>query len=174
MIHDIIDSFSIAKQSAFEIEKYLNKLDIVTRVQNVELDKEFQIIDVDLLVDYKDNGIIRTDKIEIKGDTYEKTGNYFFETVSNASKKTMGCFLYTQCDYLYYYFINIKELHILKMNDVRDWFLINPKKFATKQVYTKCEHGCYMTIGKVVPIHMVQKQVGVKIIDISEYLVDKV
>lgn len=169
-MHDIIDSFAIAKQSAFEIEKYLSKLDYVANVQNVEDEEEFQKIDVDLLADFTVNDAVKNYKLEIKGDTWERSGNYFFETVSNTSKNTLGCFLYTQCDYLYYYFINTKELHVLKMNDVRDWFLINPKKFATKQVYTKCSSGYYMTVGKVVPIHMVQKQVGIKIVDISGYL----
>ena len=69
----------IAKKAARNIEQWLKTNSGTTEVLNVEDDPVYQDIDVDLLWRSKDREV----KIEIKGDTYHKTGNFFLETYSN-------------------------------------------------------------------------------------------
>jgi hypothetical protein len=55
----------------------------------------------------------RAYKIEIEGDRWHTTGNFFFETYSNQEKATPGCFLYTQADLVFCYFVEPHLLYIL-------------------------------------------------------------
>ncbi|MEW6499503.1 MAG: hypothetical protein AB1589_44625, partial [Cyanobacteriota bacterium] len=59
--------------------------------------------------------------VEVKGDRWNRTNNFFFETHSNLEKGTMGCFLYTEADWLFYYFVNTRLLYKLPMPKTRDW-----------------------------------------------------
>ena len=72
---------------------------------NVEKDKAYQNVDIDFLWTYWNNGQPIQSTCELKTDTY-KTQNFFFETHSNLTKGTPGCFMYTEAKFLFYYFIN--------------------------------------------------------------------
>ncbi|WP_341524533.1 hypothetical protein WKK05_18000 [Nostoc sp. UHCC 0302] len=106
--------------------------------------------------------------IEVKGDRWDKTRNFFFETDSNLEKGTPGCFMYTQAEWLFYYFVNTGQLYRLPMPKTRDWFLITMKRFRERSTTTSVGDSHYTTVGRLVPITTVMLEVpGVKM----EYLV---
>lgn len=114
------EGMQVAKLAATDIEAWLKSKPETISVQNVELEPAFQQIDVDLIWTTQ-NG---SKKIEIKGDRLHKTRNFFFETHSNLEKGTPGCFMYTEADYLFYYFVTPRLLYWLPMPATRNWFVI--------------------------------------------------
>jgi hypothetical protein len=151
----------VAKQAANEIETWLWKFKITMDVVNVENDKKYQGMDVDLL--WKTTLGDKT--IEIKGDTYHQTGNFFLETYSNKERNTPGCFMYTEAQLIYYYFVIIKKLYVLPMPKTRLWFLGHADEFSEKPTQTIVGNGVYYTtVGRLVPIKTLLQNVdGVKI-----------
>lgn len=68
--------------------------------------------------------------------------------------------MYTEAKYIYYYFINIKELHRIPVHKTRKWFIENINKFKERETSTpvgKGEH--YITVGKLVPRKDAQKAI---------------
>jgi hypothetical protein len=134
------------------------------KVHNVEDDPVYQAYDVDLLWTLAEHGRLRVVPIEIKGDTYDKTGNFFFEIISNESKGTPGCFLYTAAVWLFYYFVNTGRLYCLPMDKTRPWFIHNNDHFPRSRTSTPTGNSHYVTVGKLVPIAEVLSDVpGVQI-----------
>ena len=153
------ETSGIASLAMNDIACFLMNLPCTVEVIDVENNRHFQQKDIDLIWKYRHKGKILEKKIEIKADRYHHTGNYFFETTSNASKGTPGCFLYTEADYVFYYFLDVKELHILPMPGVRDWFRERLEQFRETYTTTPCgnnEH--YKTIGRLVPRHIAIEQ----------------
>ncbi|MEJ2749832.1 MAG: hypothetical protein P8183_18270 [Anaerolineae bacterium] len=160
--HRMAYTAEVAKAAAADVTHFLETFWSQTvAVHNVEADKAYQPYDVDLLWTVADkHGSIRTIPIEIKGDRYHNTGNFFFETVSNESKGTPGCFLYTGAKWLFYYFVGNGRLYCLPMDKVRPWFHENIDRFAERRTSTpvgKGEH--YITVGRLVPIQDVLEEV---------------
>ena len=160
----------VAKVASFDIEQYLSKNPFTVGVINVENNKLYQKEDIDLLWIYKNSKEDGIKRIEIKGDRYHKTGNIFIETISNMNKNTLGCFIYTKADYIFYYFVEIKKLYILPMPLTRDWFLNNTKRFPLKTLSTTIRgFDVYCSQGRTVPINTLIKEVeGIRIIDLGE------
>ena len=153
------DSIKVSDQAVEEIVAWLKGFNETVAVRNVEADAEFQKIDVDLIwVTQK-----REYKIEIKADQWHNTGNFFFETHSNKEKNTPGCFLYTEADFVFYYFIVPQTLYCLPMPRTREWFQSKMHKFKERSTTTPVYSETYTTVGRLVPIDKVMKQVsGVK------------
>jgi hypothetical protein len=122
-----------------------------SRVHDVQLDPRFQHRGVDLLWELP-SGEVRG--IEVKGDR-QAHRRYWFELVSNVEKDTPGCFLYSGADLLLYVFLRRAELHVLPLNEVREWFLPRAKAYALKHTSTKTGAIRYTTVGAVVPCHEV-------------------
>ena len=102
-------------------------------------------------------------KVEIKGDRYAHTGNFFIETVSNREKNTPGCFMYTEADFIYYYFVDTKELNVMPVEKSRNWFVKNMHKFEEKMLSTKVgDVGYYTSLGRLVPKKVMRNEVGIK------------
>jgi hypothetical protein len=145
----------VARQATADIDAWLRSLPQTLRIQNVEDNPAYQQIDVDLLWS--------TDKrcyqVEIKGDRWHQTCNFFFETHSNKEKGTPGCFLYTQADLLFYYFVVPRHLYILPMPATRDWFLANIQRFNERATTTPVGYDYYTTVGRLVPIAIVSEEV---------------
>jgi hypothetical protein len=163
------EASSVAKQASSDIEMWLRKKSEAIAVINVEDDADYREKDIDLIYKYRGkNGEEITTTIEIKGDRWHSTGNYFFETISNDSKQTPGCFLYSEAEYLFYYFVEIRELHIIPMLTARQWFTANMEMFAEKKTMTPLKNGAhYNTVGRLVPIGTLQKAIlRVKVIRI--------
>lgn len=166
----------IAKQGAEEVTEFLYSMKSTVRVENVENDPEYQEKDIDLIWHYRSkiSGKIEKKTIEIKADRYYRTGNYFFETVSNTNKNTPGCFLLTEADVIFYYFIDEKELHMLPTNPTRDWFLQNQYRFKEAQTSTSSKKGIlYTSKGRKVPRNVVKNNVLIRVVNISSYISNK-
>jgi hypothetical protein len=153
------DATRIARRAARDLSAWLSADPRTVRVRNVEDDPAFRRIDVDLIWETHQ----RAYKIEIKGDRWHTTGNFFFETFSNKEKATPGCFLYTQADFVFYYFVAPRLLYILPMPATRDWFLANLACFAERTTTTPVGNTMYTTVGRLVPISVLLRAVpGVK------------
>ncbi|MGV3541488.1 MAG: hypothetical protein ACO1OQ_16850 [Rufibacter sp.] len=155
------ETSEVAAQAAQIVEEFLRRQPRTVEVRNVENDPQYQAQDIDLLwMGRTDDGALKTVRIEVKGDRYHTSGNYFFETISNEGKGTPGCFLYTCADYIYYLFVDIRELHILPMPATRDWFLPKLQTFRERKTTTPTTAGKrYYTVGRLVPKALVKAQV---------------
>mgnify|MGYP006269361235 CR=1 FL=1 len=114
---------------------------------------------------------IEETSVELKVDTQgHETGNFAFETVSNETRGTLGCFLRTNSDLFFYYLAGSNELWVMETRRVQQWFLDEmkktPKRFQPFETYTKLNDGtCYSSYGRLVPIEDVKavgKLIGLK------------
>src|SRR5512139_2731309 len=152
------EASTVAKQAASDVEAWLRNKPETIDVINVEDDPYYREKDIDLIYKYrnKDDVEVAT-TIEIKGDRWHRTGNYFLETVSNDQKNTPGCFMYSEADYFFYYFVEIRELHIIPMLPAREWFTVNIESFTEKKTMTPLPNGeHYNTVGRLVPRNSLQ------------------
>ncbi|WP_442637703.1 hypothetical protein [Rossellomorea marisflavi] len=158
------ETIEVAKNGMKDIEAFLSSFSSSLSVINVEDHPLYQKKDIDLLWVYLENGRENMKRIELKVDRYT-SGNFFFETASNVGKGTNGCFMYTESDYLFYYFVQWKRLYILPVEEVRDWFKENESRFVEKSLGTKIGNKqAYESKGRLVPIEVVLKECpGVKL-----------
>ena len=145
----------VAARASTEIEAWLREWHGTVNVENVEGDPEYQAKDIDLIW----ATITRDYTIEIKADRWHATGNFFFETVSNKEKGTLGCFLYTEADFVFYYYPEPRTLYILPMPRARNWFLANVDRFEEKETTTPVGSEYYTTVGRLIPIEIVLTEV---------------
>ena len=163
--HGISYTSGIAKAAAEAVTDFLIATWPQTvAVHNVEEIEAYQTHDVDLLwTVVESRGRMRVIPIEIKGDRYHETGNYFFETISNENKGTPGCFLYTQAKWLFYYFLEVQRLHCLPMAKVQPWFVHHLERFDERRTSTpvggRGKGEYYVTVGRLVPIATVLQEV---------------
>ncbi len=149
------DGEQIAKLAATNIEAWLWSKPETVNVRNIELEPAFQQIDVDLIWVTQNSSY----KVEIKGDRWHNTGNFFFETHSNKEKGTPGCFIYTQADRLFYYYVSLQTKYMLPMPATRDWFITNINRFQERSTRTSVGNSYYTTVGRLVPIAVVMTEV---------------
>lgn len=149
-------TLSVEKEWIPHIISFLEKSVNTIKIIDVRNDLKYRKKDIDLLwIREKENKIVET-KIEIKIDRNFKTGNYFFETKSNVEKHTEGCFLYSEADLFFYYFVNFEkkkgiELVVFDLNEVRKFVINNIEKFKTRQTTTAIsETKQYHTEGVLV------------------------
>lgn len=159
-------SNKIGTDGVNEILKFLEKEKSILGVISVEENKSYQPKGIDFIAITNKE---KLRKIEIKTDTYD-TGNYFIETISNSNKNTKGCLLTTESDFIFYYFIKKKELNIINTKEFQNWFEVNQDRFSSKKCYTSAGSGNYSTIGKLVPIKVLNEELGIKTKNISEYV----
>ena len=134
--------------------------DYTVAIHSVEDDPAYQQHEVDLLWSIVDgNGRLRIIPIEVKGDRYHRTGNFFFETVSNASKGTAGCILYTKAHWIFYVFVETEEIYCLPMDVVRPWFAETSENFREAKTSTPVGKDSYVTNGRLVPIQTLLAEV---------------
>lgn len=149
------DAVAVSKRALRDIVKWLHTLPQTREVRNVEDLPEFQERDIDLI--WSTNK--RQYKVEIKGDQWHQTGNFFLETNSNKERGTPGCFLYTDADLVFYYFVNPRILYILPMPLARDWFKFNLHRFEERSTTTPIGSDFYTTVGRLVPINTLLQEV---------------
>jgi len=147
------DASATADEGTAHIVNYLKSRTDYVDCENVEGIKEYQLKDIDLIW-HRDNW--KTYSVEIKVDNYHHTGNYFFETISNVGKKTPGCFMYSEADFLFYYFLKERELHVMPLKKVREWFIDNQDDFAIAKTSTSVNGSKYYTQGCLVRRQRVQ------------------
>ncbi len=154
-MYGMSEGVRVANQAARDIEAWLRAQTTTVDVRNVELDPDYQRVDVDLLW----TTAKRAWKVEIKGDRKHHTGNFFFETQSNRERGTPGCFLYTEADLLFYYFVVPRNLYVLPMPATREWFLSTSHLFREASTTTPVGRGWYTTVGRLVPISAVMRAI---------------
>ena len=92
--HDLADTYQVADTASAAVTDFLlTSWPRTIAVHNVEHEPAYQKLDIDLLwaiLDAQEK--LRLIPVEVKGDRYDRTGNFFFETVSNADRGTPGCF----------------------------------------------------------------------------------
>jgi hypothetical protein len=159
-------SNKIGTEGVNEILKFLDKDKSILGVVSVEDNKIYQPKGIDFIAVTKTE---KLRKIEIKTDTYD-TGNYFIETISNSSKNTKGCLLTTESDFIFYYFIKKKELNIINTKKFQEWFDLNQNRFSSRTCCTGVNGSSYSTIGKLVPIKILNEELDVKTKDISKFI----
>lgn len=160
--HRMSYTTNVAKTAAADVTQFLEDIWPQTVVvHNVEDNPIYQEHDVDLLWTVVErSGRLRIIPIEVKGDTYHRTGNFFFETISNESKGTPGCFMYTKAKWLFYYFVEAGLLYCLPMGTVRPWFCHHMERFEERKTSTPVGSEMYVTVGRLVPIQTVLEEVA--------------
>lgn len=155
-MYNMSQSMAVAKQATRDIESWLSSLPETVSIDNVEDNREYQKLDIDLIWTTTDGSY----KIEIKGDRYHKTGNFFLETHSNKERNTPGCFIYTEADFVFYYFVTSRVLYQLPMAETRKWFMENINRFRERSTTTKVGNSYYTTVGRLVPIKVAMEEVA--------------
>lgn len=160
------ESLSIGKQAVQEVIKFLHT-DLVkhqwfdTRlVHSVEDDPRYQPLGIDLLWVVPERSFLRCMTIEVKGDRYATTGNFFFETVSNIDRTTTGAFVITKAEWLFYYFLNTGMLYCLPMEVVKPWFIEHLARFKERVASSRRDASTWRTAGRLVPIATVLREVS--------------
>jgi len=158
-------SLSIGKQAVQEVVKFLHTPSVKqhwfdTRlVHSVEDDVRYQPLGIDLLWVVPERSFLRCITIEVKGDRYASTGNFFFETVSDINRTTTGAFVITKAEWLFYYFLTTGALYCLPMEFVKPWFIENKARFKAKVASSRREASTWQTAGRLVPIATVLHEV---------------
>lgn len=158
-------------ETSAKIEAFLWKYPGTKNIINVENDRKYQKKDIDLIWIYQFQGKEITKYIEVKSDTHDQK-NLAFETLSNKEKGTPGCFMYTEADYIFYYFEKTKNTYALEMKKVRPWFIENMHKFH--EVYSKTpsryRKGKYTSVSRLVPVKtLLKKFPNTKIFNIDKF-----
>ena len=129
-----------------------------SQVHDVQEDPRFRHRGVDLLWERPGLEVLG---VEVKGDRQAaRRGTYFLELVSNLEKETPGCFLYSAADLLAYVFLDRRELHLLPLPAVREWFVARASEFPLRRAQTRVGPGRYTTVGAAVPSARVLREVG--------------
>ena len=124
-------------------------------VQDVSNNKEWQEVDVDLLV-YQNHKPLYKIKIEVKTD--EKalvTQNIFIETKSN---KGLGWIWKTEADYIYIVIPN-KKIYVLYKDEFVAWFKSIMHECELRSAKTTDKNGkvLYYNWGRLIPLAVLDK-----------------
>ena len=162
------DTCKFSKEGTQQIINYLYRRPDILDIVNVEDNEEYRKKDIDLLWRRLKNNVEMVHTVEIKVDNYFNSGNYFFETISNMTRNTPGCFMYSEAEYFFYYFPK-KELHVISLKMVREWFIQNIEQFAIKNGCTAVGDGFYKSEGRLVPRSLVRKALPPEAVRIIPY-----
>lgn len=113
----------------------------VFHVQPIDVSEEeiHQMDDVDF--------IVNEHKIEVKTD-YQKTGNLFYETVSNELRGTKGNMLTTKATILFYMLEKYEVILTVNIDSYREW--VNKNDFREVSVYSSNSRGLLVPIETLV------------------------
>lgn len=159
IIHEFQKSLKVGEEGEEHILEYLRRSDTVTNIIDVRDSAPYQKMDVDFLVTLTDG---KEYKVEVKTDTY-LSGNIYYETLSSLEHDSIGCFEKTKADFLFYYFINAKQLYLFSMVQYRDWFGLKKDKFDSlgyqKKPINKGWGGkTYTSVGYAFPVSLLEKE----------------
>jgi len=159
------ESLAIGQIAVQEVVKFLHS-DWVKQqwlptqlVHSVEDDPRYQPMGIDLLWVVWERSFLRCMTVEVKGDRNDRTGNFFFETVSNIDRTTTGGFVITKAEWLFYCFVGPGKLYCLPMAEVKPWFLQNQQRFPERLAASKRDESRWRTAGRLVPIDILLREV---------------
>jgi hypothetical protein len=159
-------SLAVGQQAVSAVTAFLQSPVVKTTwfatqlVHSVEDDPRYQPLGIDLLWVVPERSFLRSMTVEVKGDRYEKTGNFFFETVSDLQRSTTGGFVITRAEWLFYYFINSGKLYCLPMEVVKPWFVANLGRFRERIAQSQRDQNQWRTAGRLVPIVTALREVS--------------
>lgn len=164
-IYEFNKSLSVGELGENIVEKYLNKLGNVKKVESVKDIRAYQKEDIDFIV-HLANG--KKVSVEVKSDSY-KSGNLYYETKSCVEFNTLGCFEKTKADYIFYYFLNLKVLYIFKTKKFRSWvhkeimehnYNSQNSKIRKKEVFnrTRNNEDIYTSQGYTIPLRYIESE----------------
>ena len=99
--------------------------------------------------------------IEVKTER-KTTGNFFLELWSNRSRQTPGWMHTLITDFLWYYFQDSKTLYSIQFKKLQDWAFTKDKIYQFPLKQQKAYQQFNDTWGALVPISLVQNEVGIK------------
>ena len=157
-IQDWNESVTTGEVAVFNVLDFLhstpkNRLWYNTRlVLDVQNDSRFQLMGIDLLwfVAGVESSCCIT--VEVKGDRYANTGNFFLETISNVASGSTGAFLSTQAEWYFYFFLPTSTLYCIPLLIARPWFIANIDRFPERQASSERNGRRWKTNGRLVPI----------------------
>jgi hypothetical protein len=144
---------------------------------DIQHNKDGQKKDIDF-IGINNNNINKITYFEVKCDRYYKTGNFYAETISNISKyeksngtEGIGCWMYTQSDYILYYFPDIYELNVIPTKKAQAWTKQHLNELNYKFVSTTGKDKKVLYYGKGVLINKQRliKDIGIRVINIATY-----
>jgi len=97
--------------------------------------------------------------IEIKAELKNTHGNLFIETWSNRSSFTPGWLLKCQADWIWYYFVEDKQLYHIAMNELRTWSNTGAIFNYPERCQKKYEQ-LNDTWGRCVPIEVLRRELA--------------
>lgn len=119
--HNFENSKDVGEWGEKIIAAWVKQQVLVTDIQDLTKDTEYQKKDIDFLVSCKRfPGVPPQFTLEVKTDSYN-SGNIFYETVSNTETGTPGCMVMTEANYVAYYLTAYKKVYFLNINLFRNW-----------------------------------------------------
>jgi hypothetical protein len=113
--------------------------------------------------------------IEIKAEEENRHGNFFLETWSNRSRFTPGWMFTSHADWLFYYFLEEKELFTMDFSKLKMWAFLTlgqngnagclwdyPEKKQNKRTQLND------TWGRCVPISILKQNLDIRIYNLKE------
>lgn len=128
-------------------------------VIDVQENWEFQALGVDLLWCVNTINSLCCFSVEVKSDLNEKLGNFFFETISNVERDTLGAFLSSKAEWYFYCFVNVPKLYCIPLTEARTWFNKNSSEFREADSRSNKDGSTWMTKGRLVPIPRALKEI---------------
>lgn len=100
------------------------------KFEDVSENKEYQDDDIDFVVETK---LGRKVSFEVKNDSLiHKTGNIFFESISNVDHNTVGCFEKTKSTYMAICSEPGKKIYLVKSQFLKDY--VNENKNSLRYI----------------------------------------
>jgi len=100
--------------------------------------------------------------IEIKSEQENKYGNVFLETWSNRHRFTLGWMYTLNADFLFYYFVNDKQLLICNFQSLKKWAFIESKIYKYNEKLQSKYIQLNDTWGRCVPIKTLKNELNFK------------
>lgn len=156
-VHTFEDKNKIADEFSVKIKYYFKSKGV--EVIDLESHPFYRKKDIDFIIK-KDN---KKKKVELKADTYYPN-NFYIETISNTTKNTTGCFLYTESDFILYAFINHNIFYMIPTDKFQDWFKDNTERFPKpkNKIFTPVGGGGYYSEGRLVPVSVMVEELNLK------------
>lgn len=144
-----------SKDAVKRVESFYKSKYGAKSVSNVENDKNYQSQDIDLIVEGSE-----TFSCEIKSDKNHTTGNIVLEDFSNFESGKRGWTHICQADYLIYAFPDINAAYVFSMPELRQWYMMNKKKYRARSVKTRSGSGStYTTKFHLIPLSKIATEV---------------
>jgi len=155
--YDMTSTMAVSDIGVQVSVRYLKDVLNYSEVLYVDKNKAFQKKDIDLIAVKEDEFGIMGSTIEVKTDRYT-TGNLFFETISNIQTGSPGCLMYSEADFLHYYFTGYKQLYIMDLRLFREWVLANRHRYKPRNTSTGNDFGMFYTSeGIPIPLRDIRK-----------------